>query len=455
MRNLTPEIIASVTGGQLVGSDDAKTREISFITTDSRKTGEGCLFAAIPGERVDGHSFIGSAAEKGAACILCERGHDVPGVCSVIVGSTLTALRDIAEYYRTQFDIPVVGIVGSVGKTTAKEMTAAILSQRFNTLKTEGNFNNELGVPLTLFRLRPEHEAAVLELGISDFGEMTRLSKMARPDICLMTTIGYCHLEKLRDLNGVLRAKSEVFTNMKPDSVAVLNGDDAMLRDFDPGIRKITFGFGEHCDVRAEKVENQGFNGTSFDIVTPGARFHAFVPAFGSHVVISALSAAAVGLAAGLSPSEIVRGLESYETIDGRANVIDTGYIKIIDDCYNANPNSVTSALLSLSSLPGRRVAILGDMLELGPGEKELHREVGTFAGKCGIDSLICCGRLAEFIYKGLISSGASVESWQFPMKDAFFSVLPSLIRGGDTVLVKASHSMKFEEIVEELKKLR
>jgi len=453
MKTLTPEKIAAVTGGALLGGDNVPRREISFITTDSRLSGPDCLFAAIRGERADGHDFIPDVMRKGALCALCTR--PAEGCLCVVVPSVEEALQKLAAYWRGLFDIPVVGIVGSVGKTTAKEMTAAVLSQRFNTLKTEGNFNNELGVPLTLFRLREEHEAAVVEMGISDFGEMTRLAQMVRPTACLMTVIGCCHLEKLGSLEGVLRAKSEVFPLMPEGSIAVLNGDDALLRACDPGIRKVTYGLTDGCAVRAENVEVRGFDGTDLDVVSGDTRFRVSVHAYGAHIVTAALGAAAAGLSLGLSPEEVTRGLASYRQGVGRSNVIDTGYITIIDDCYNANPNSVSNALISLSALPGRRVAILGDMLELGHEEKELHRDIGLLSARLGIDSLICCGRLAEHIYKGHIAAGESLEGWHFPMKDALYSVLPSLIKKGDTVLVKASHGEHFEEIVEELRALR
>ncbi|MBR6259114.1 MAG: UDP-N-acetylmuramoyl-tripeptide--D-alanyl-D-alanine ligase [Oscillospiraceae bacterium] len=454
MEALTISALESVTGGKYYGDPDIKSREVTAITSDSRTVTEGCLFAAIKGERADGFDYIPQAIDKGALCALSDR--EAPGYNCIVAADVQAALRAIAGFYRKQFHIPFVGIVGSVGKTTSKEMTAAVLSQKFNTLKTEGNFNNELGVPLTLFRLRPEHEAAVIEMGISDFGEMTRLAEMVRPNVCLMTVIGQCHLENLGDLQGVLKAKSEVFDLMSPDSAAVLNGDDETLKGYTPPVANIIrYGKSDGCEVRGENIVCKGFEGTEFDIVTKDARFPVTVHAYGEHIVTAALGAAAVGLSLGLSPEEITRGLESYAQTGGRSNVIDTGYITIIDDCYNANPNSVANALRSLSCLPGRKVAILGDMLELGAEEKELHRNIGLLSAKLGIDSLICCGRLAEYIYKGHIASGSPLEGWHFPMKDAFFSVLPSLIKEGDRVLVKASHGEHFEEIVEELKKLR
>lgn len=455
MKPLTLETIARVTGGKYVGDGVLEKTRITGVVKDSREAYEGCLFVCIKGERADGHDFAGRAFDAGAACCLAQRPLDAPRGPYVLVESTLQALKTLGKYYRSLFDIPVIGITGSVGKTTAKEMTAAVLSRKYNVLRTPENLNNEIGVPLTLLSLKEEHEAAVIEMGISEFGEMSRLADMVRPDICLMTAVGYCHLETLGDLNGVLKAKSEVFRFMKPPGLAVMSGDDELLRAFDPGVRKITFGLEEHNDYRAENVRTHGKSGVSCDIIAGSSRVGVFIPAFGSHMVLGALPAAAIGRELGLTDEEIRLGLLDFSTVGSRANIFDTGYITLIDDCYNANPNSVTASVLSLCTLPGRKVAILGDMLDLGRFSDELHRGIGILAGKSGVDCLICCGAQAESIYKGLISTGLEIEAWHFPLKDAFLSVLPSLIRKGDNVLVKASHGMHFEEISEELKKLR
>lgn len=454
MKPLTLENIAEITGGKYIGDDVLRQTAITGVVKDNREAYDGCLFICIKGERADGHNFANKAFKSGAACCLAER--ELPDAAGpyVLVSSTLQALKQLGEYYRGLFDIPVIGVTGSVGKTTAKEMTAAVLSQKYNVLKTPENLNNEIGVPLTLLSLKEEHEAAVIEMGISDFGEMSRLAKMVQPDICLMTSIGYCHLEQLGDLNGVLKAKSEVFQFVKPDSLAVVNGDDTLLREFDPGVRKITFGLGAHNDYKAVNVETRGLSGVACDIVSGNDRFSVMIPAFGSHMLLGALPAAAIGRQLGLTAEEIRLGLLNYTPVGGRANIYETSFITLIDDCYNANPNSMTASIRSLCTLEGRNVAILGDMAELGRDADALHREIGVLCAKCGIDCLICCGARAEFIFKGLISTGIEVEAWHFPLKDALFSVLPSLIRKGDNVLVKASHSMHFEEIAEELKKL-
>lgn len=454
MKPLRLETIAEITGGKYIGDDILRHTAITGVVKDNREAYDGCLFICIKGERADGHNFAKAAFQAGAACCLAEREFPDAGGPYVLVASTLQALKELGEYYRGLFNIPVIGVTGSVGKTTAKEMTAAVLSQKYNVLKTPENLNNEIGVPLTLLSLKEEHEAAVIEMGISDFGEMSRLAKMVKPDICLITSIGYCHLEQLGDLKGVLKAKSEVFQFMKPDSIAVVNGDDALLREFDPGVRKITFGLGAHNDYKAVNVETLGLSGVACDIVSGHDRFSIMIPAFGSHMLLGALPAAAIGGQLGLTAEEIRLGLLNYTPVGGRANIYETGFITLIDDCYNANPNSMTASIRSLCTLEGRNVAILGDMAELGRDADTLHREVGILCAKCGIDCLICCGARAEFIFKGLISTGVEIEAWHFPLKEALFSVLPSLIRKGDNVLVKASHSMHFEEIAEELKKL-
>lgn len=453
MKPMTLETIARVTDGELIGGNENVT--ITGVVRDNRQVKEGNLFVCFPGERVDGHDFAPQAYEAGAAACLAQHELSCAAGPYILVDNTFEALKKLAKYYRGLFDIPVIGVTGSVGKTTAKEMTAAVLSARFNVLKTTANLNNEIGVPLTLLSLTEEHEAAVVEMGISDFGEMSRLADMVRPDICIMTTIGFCHLETLGDLDGVLKAKSEVFDYMSPNGVAIVNGDDVKLREFDPQIRKITFGYGENNDWRGENVRTDGTEGVLCDIVSKESAFSAYIPAFGSHMVLGALPAAAVAYLLGLTDEEIERGLLKYVPVGGRANIKDTGFIRIIDDCYNANPNSMTASLSSLSEIKGRKVAILGDMNELGVKSEDLHRSIGVIAGQCGIDSLICLGGKAEFIYKGFISGGFETEAWHFPMKEAMFSVLPSLIRKGDTVLVKASHAMGFDEVVSELEKLR
>lgn len=257
MKNMTPCRIAEVCGGIYHGTKETGIREIESITTDSRQAAEGCLFVAVKGERVDGHDFIPSVFEKGAACVVCEREPEHPSGSWIQVKSSLQAIKDMAEFYRKQLDIQVVGITGSVGKTSTKEVIASVLSEKYRLLKTLGNFNNELGLPLTVFRLREEHQIAVLEMGISDFGEMHRLSKIARPDVCVITNIGQCHLEYLKDRDGVLRAKSEIFDFMQPEGRIVLNGDDDKLSAVQEvkGVNPLFFGVESGREIYADEIE--------------------------------------------------------------------------------------------------------------------------------------------------------------------------------------------------------
>ena len=438
-------------GGAYCGDEAALGREVTRVTSDSRDAGAGALFVAFKGNRVDGHSFMAGCLEKGAAACVTEREPAENERPAIRVDSSLRAVGALAAWHRSRFDIPVIGVTGSVGKTTTKEMVAAVLGEKLNTLKTQKNFNNELGVPRTLLGLDDAHEAAVVEMGISDFGEMRRLTNMVRPTVAVFTVIGDAHLEFLGDRPGVLRAKGEIFEGMGADGLAVLNGDDPLLADCHPNMRRVLYGQGAHCDVRAENVKNLGEEGIALTVRHAGGAFEARIPAFGSHMIYAALAAAAVGLELGLTDDEIARGIAAYQTVGDRARVLHANGLTVVSDCYNANPNSCRAALDSLAALPGRRVAILGDMLELGDATAELHRGVGEYAAGLGIGKIVACGPLARHIADGAKAAGG--DALYFPEKAALLSALGDIVRPGDSVLVKASRSMAFEEIVERLAK--
>ena len=462
MKNLTLENITKVCNGIYHGPQEKLQEEVTAITTDSRKVEKGGLFVPVVGERVDAHRFIPQVMEAGALATLSERtleGADHP---YIQVGSSLQAVKDIAEFYLEQLDIPVVGITGSVGKTSTKEVIASVLKEKYRTLKTQGNFNNELGLPLTVFRLRDEDEIAVLEMGISDFGEMTRLAKIAKPDTCVITNIGTCHLENLGDRDGVLKAKTEIFQYVKRN--IVLNGDDDKLstvKEYN-GMQPVFFGNGEKASVTCENVESRGLKGMSCDICLKGKMaengefqtFHVDIPMPGRHMVSNALAAAAVGRLYGLNAEQIKNGIESLEPVSGRFNMIETDKFMIVDDCYNANPMSMKASLDVLQDGAGRRVAILGDMGELGTNEAELHREVGEHAGKCRIDVLICTGALCKNMAKAAAEANPSLEVIYEPDRESLLAHLKKYVQKEDTILVKASHFMKFEEVVEALQKM-
>jgi len=456
MKFLTPQIIAEITGGEYIGSDNDRNKTIKGAVRDNRDVKQGNLFVCIKGARVDGHAFANNAFDSGAACCLAEQKITDAKGPYVLVKSTLEAIKVIGGYYRSLFDIPVIGITGSVGKTTAKEIIAAVLNEKFCVLKTEMNLNNELGVPLTLLSLDEKYEVAVIEMGISDFGEMGRLAQMVRPDIFVMTKIGYAHIEELGDLKGVLRAKTEAFAYMKSTGIAVMNGDDELLLGYDPKMRVITFGLGELNDVRAANVKTEKIDEVEFDIICEKSNFHVKLPAYGSHLAALAPAAAVIGQLLGMTDEEIKRGFFSYAPVEGRSRVTDTKSITLIDDSYNANPNSVKAALTSISALPGRHVAIMGDMLDLGEHSEQMHREIGSFAALCGINVLLCHGEQARFIYEEFLSSAQKekaipkdhTQAKHYPDKNELIKEIPDIIKKGDAVLVKASRGMHFEELL-------
>lgn len=453
MKNMTIENIIAVTGGRLYGDNTVLGKEISFITTDSRSAAVGCLFAAIKGENFDGHDFIKSAYEKGALCAIGER---FPADCPlpvIVVKNTVEALGELAAFYRRQFGIPVLGITGSVGKTTAKEMVSAVLSRRYKVHKTAKNLNNDLGVPLTLFGLDESYGFAVVEMGISHFGEMRRLGEIVKPDMALYTVIGSAHLEFLGDFDGVLRAKSEMLEFLPDNGTVFINGDDETLKKMVCRQKICRYGLSPGCDVTAENITLLGTEGMELDIVSGRRKIHVKINSYGKHMVTAALGAAAVGIHMGLSDKEIAAGIADYAPVGSRSSIVETDKITIIDDCYNANPTSVAAALDSLSMLRTRRVCILGDMGELGESAAKLHFETGEHAAEINTDLIIACGTLSKNTANGAEKAGGKNVVW-FETKAELLLNLPKLIKEGDAVLVKASHSQKFEDIVGELKKL-
>ena len=455
MKNLTLEHIAAACHGIYYGSEEKKRQCIEAVTTDSRKVERGCLFVPIVGARADGHKFIDQVMKQGALATLSERPLGEVDFPYIQVESSLQAVKDLAAYYLEQLQISVVGITGSVGKTSTKEMIAAVLEQKFQVLKTLGNFNNELGLPLTVFRLREEDEIAVLEMGISDFGEMHRLASIAQPNTCVITNIGTCHLENLGDRDGVLKAKTEVFDHLKPNATVILNGDDDKLVTVKEvqGRRPIYFGLNEEFPLYADEIESKGLKGIACRIHTPKGTFSVVVPIPGHHMVYNALAGTAVGLAYGMELSEIQKGIESLQSLSGRFHIIENEKYTIVDDCYNANPVSMKASIDVLAAAPGRKIAVLGDMGELGENEQELHAMVGEhFEGK-GIDALFAAGALSENLAQAVGKCSKETEVHYFKTKDELMEELLPYVKSGDTVLVKASHFMGFPEVVGQLTK--
>ena len=447
------EIAAAVDGKWLNPREDAPA--VTAVCTDSRKLTPGCLFLPWVGEKFDGHDFIEKALDDGAAGCLCAR---VPETLRndkfyIQVADTRLALRALASAYRDKFDIPVVQVTGSVGKTTTKEMIAAVLGAKYRVLKTPENFNNDIGTPLTLLGLSSEHQAAVIETGMNHFGEIEYLGAMVRPDVAVISNIGDAHIEFLGSRQGILQAKCEIFTHLKEGGLAVLNGDDALLDTVDIPFRTVRCGQSEHCQARITEVADHGVEGITCTVETAKDVYHLSIPAPGVYMAYSASIAVAVAEELGLSHDEIVRGAAAYEPAGSRMRVVRLPEGRIIlDDCYNANPQSVTAALEVLAKTEcDRRVAVLGDMGELGDLTEQAHYNMGALAAMLGIDFVVAIGKKAAKIADGTAQSGGEVL--HFATKEEAIGTLRQQMEPGTAMLVKASHAMHFGVLVEELQK--
>lgn len=455
MKCLSLENIAFAVNGKLYNKKFDQGQEVDGVVIDSRKVEKNYLFVAIKGERVDGHDYVKQVFEKHASCVLVEKEmKEIIRHPYIVVNSTLQAIKDLAEFYRRNLNIKVVGITGSVGKTSTKEFIGSVLSEKYKVLKTAGNFNNEIGLPLTIFNIDRDHEIAVLEMGISDFGEMSRLTRIARPDICVITNIGLCHLENLGSRDGVLKAKTEMFRYANEHYNVVLNGDDDKLITVNPiNENDIYFyGINQKKDIYAKEVKLLGIEGSECIIVTPLGEMPITINIPGKHMIYNAMAATVVGMILKMDLKQIKVGIEKLQSIGGRLNIIKSNGITIIDDCYNANPVSVKSSLDVLEYGRGRKIAILGDMFELGEEEKKLHYEVGNYLSSKNIDGAICIGTLSENTYYGIKDSNYKGKIYYFDTIQKFIDSKNKIISSGDTILVKASHSMHFENIVQSLK---
>ncbi len=427
---------------------------VSAVSTDSRKLVPGCLFIPWVGEKFNGHDFIDAALDNGAAGCLCAK---LPTNIRrdkfyIKVDDTRLALRALASAYRDKFHIPFVQITGSVGKTTSKEMVAAVLGAKFRCLKTPENFNNDIGTPLTLLGLGPEHQAAVIETGMNHFGEIEYLGAMVRPDIAVISNIGDAHIEYLGSRQGILQAKSEIFAHLKEDGLVVLNGDDALLDTVDVPFRTVRCGQSEHCQARITEIADHGVEGITCTVVTARDRYVLTVPAPGAYMAYSASIAVAVGEELGLDREEIIRGVAAYEPAGSRMRIVRLPEGRIIlDDCYNANPQSVTAALEVLAKTAcDRRVAVLGDMGELGSLTEQAHYNMGALAAMLGIDFVAAIGAKAVKIADGTAQSGGEVV--HFATKEEAIAELKEQLGPGTAMLVKASHAMHFGELVDQLR---
>ncbi len=459
MKNMTLANIAKAANGQLIGGEGRENLEITGAELDSRKIKEGNLFFATPGERVDGHKFIADVFEKGAYAAVCEKLPENPAGPCILVESSFQALEDIAAFYRRQIDCRVVAITGSVGKTSTKEVVASVLSEKYNVLKTEGNLNNNIGLPLMVLRIRDEHKAAVLEMGISHFDEMERMSRTALPDIAVITNIGTSHIENLGTQEGIYKEKSHIFDYLPENGHAVVWGDDPILKKVENagGKKPLTYGRDAACTVFCKDEVSKGLLGSDFCVTSSDGRFaedfDTHMPLPGPHMVNNALCASLIGSLFGLSEREISAGIRKVKPMNGRSNLIKTSWGLLIDDCYNANPASMESAIDMLSLADGRKIAILGDMFELGENAPAMHREVGEYTKKADPALVVCVGELSENMAEGAASVLGKDKVQYYKTLDSFLENIDGLLQEGDTCLVKASHGMNFAKIVEKIGK--
>lgn len=459
--------IIKAVNGKLLTNKDIEKLYIIDVTIDSRKTKKGSLFIPIAGERVDGHDFISVAFENGAICSLTEKEEiEIKEDYIIIyVKNTVKALGDLAKFYCSLFNSDIIEVTGSVGKTTTKDMIASVLNQKFITLKTEGNYNNEIGLPLTLFRLKKEIAVAVLELGMSQLGEIKYLGSIASKPCCVViTNIGTSHIENLGSREGILKAKTEIFDNLDENGIMFLNSDDDMLLTLKdnpnfPQNKIWWFGIENKIHTYADNIELLGLDGVNCDIHLGNYNneiLNIHIPSPGKHMVYAALVAVAIAKYYEFSLEEIKEGIEAFIPTEMRMNIIKSKNLTIINDAYNASLQSMKSALDVLkSSGKNRKVAILGDMFEMGEYAPNIHKEVGEYAVTIGIDIVICIGKLAKYIYNSAyINKNSSQIVLYFEKQEDLYDKLFEILKKYDIILVKASRGMYLEKTIDKIEKV-
>ncbi len=420
---------------------------------DSRTIASGQLFFAVKGERFDGHDFVEQVLEKGAAGAVVRKdqlGRYANRARLLAVEDTLIALQTLATAVRKLWGKPLVGVTGSVGKTTTKEAIAHVLGSRFRVLKSEGNFNNHFGLPLMLLKLEPEYDVAVIEMGMSHAGEIRALAKIAQPETGVVTNVAAVHLEFFDSLAGIARAKYELVESLPTNGTAILNADDEYVSQFGRNFKGkvVMFGTRAGADVRAENIRSNGSSGTEFDVVIGSSRDHAQLPLVGEHNVLNALAAVAVGVERGLKPSEAVRALAALVATEKRGQVLQVDNVTVINDCYNSNPKALKAMVDALAGMPGKRhVVVAGEMLELGPAGEEMHRDAGRYIAGRKIDVLLGVRGLAQAAVEAAKQAGiraefvgSAEEAGEWLRREA---------REGDAVLLKASRGVKLEKALE------
>ena len=447
MTGCTVKELCAAVGGTLLQQSGAVVTEVS---TDSRSIPAGALFVPLVGERFDGHDYLDAALERGAAgCLTARKPTSVlKDKFYIQVSDTLEALKALAAWYRDRFAIPMVQVTGSAGKTTTKEMIAAVLSQRFSTLKTQANFNNAIGTPMTLLNLAPEHQAAVIETGMNHFGEIRYLGEMVRPTVAVITNVGDAHIENLGGTRqGILQAKCEIFENLQPVGLAVLNGDDELLSGLALPFETVLCGQHERCGVRVTNVAEHGIEGVTCTITTKRDVYEVAIPSPGAYMIYPAAMAIAIGEHLGLTKAELLSGIAAYRPVGSRMHLVRCSNDRIIiDDCYNANPQAMAEALRILAQTEHpRRMAVLGDMGELGDLTEQAHRDMGELTRTLGLDTVVAVGPKAKAI------QDANPDALWFPTVTEALPVIRAAFTAGTAVLVKASHAMHFTDIVKDL----
>ena len=464
---LTMAELAQICGGILccVGGETDKDILFDSVCTDSRETAEGALFVAIDGARVNGHDYIGAAISLGTGCVLCER---IPETltdkkyAAVVVEDSIKAMGELAKAYDRRLNHRKIAITGSVGKTTTKEFVAAVLEESFKVHKTEGNFNSNIGMPLSMLSMKHDTEVSVLERGMSDFGEIEYLSKIAEPDIAIVTNIGSSHMEHLGSRENICKAKMEIVSGLKSGGVLLLNGDEPLLREYEGlDVTPIFIGIkNKECDFRAVNIRSS-LTETKFEVLYGGKIVkRVTIPALGEHNVYAALFAYAVGVRMGLDDETIMRGLKNFKPVGMRQNVYDLEGITVIEDCYNAAPESMSAAISVLRDIKerqgGRMAAVLGDMYELGSTSAELHERVGLEFARMGGEMLYTFGESANNIAIGAILGGALNENIyrneSVSAPELTGEMLLGSLRAGDVLLVKASRGARAERILNYIK---
>lgn len=448
---LTIDEVLKATGGTVIS--EAECTSVTAVSTDSRIVGHDELFIPLIGERFDGHDYIPKAFENGAPAALTQKdGIMAEGRLLIKVGDTSKALRELAAFYRSKFNIPFVGITGSVGKTSTKDMVANVLGRRLNVLSTEGNLNNEIGVPLTVFKLDARHEAAVLEMGMSGFGEISRLTAIVKPAVAIITNVGMSHIEKLGSRNNILKAKLEILEGLDSNGLVVLNRDDSLLDGVKNLLnhRTVSYGMEEGADYRAGNINSSGEGGIDFEMTVEGRAYDIHLPVPGVHNVSNALAAVAAARELNVPMEDIIEGIATYKPGKMRLNIISANGLRIINDTYNASPQSMKAALdvLEEIGMAGCRIAVLGDMLEMGDWAEEAHAEVGTYAAGKRLSRLITVGPNAANIARGAVEAGFPEEAVSiFSNNREAARFIEKIIQSGDTILIKGSRGMKMEEL--------